>query len=108
MNSTEEWLMRPGGLARRLRELRQHSGQTGHVLAENLGWTQPRISKIENGKQLPTVADVEAFAKACGADQTTVQELLISRAEAVRIHRDWRKRVRSGQKSIQHDYDRLA
>lgn len=58
--------------------LRRASGATGAQFAERLGagWGQPKVSKIETGKQLPTAADVEAWAAAARADPAELLELL--------------------------------
>jgi hypothetical protein len=58
--------------------LRLITGATGAQFAERLGkgWRQPRISKIETGKQLPTRADIEAWAGATNADPTELLDLL--------------------------------
>jgi transcriptional regulator with XRE-family HTH domain len=55
--------------------LRLATGATGAQFAQRLGegWRQPRVSKIETGKQLPTTADVKAWA---AATQTHPDELL--------------------------------
>ena len=65
-------------LTERLRELRRSTGTTGAQFAERLGegWRQPRVSKIETGKQLPTPHDVRAWAAATEADPGELLELL--------------------------------
>jgi len=65
-------------LAERLRQLRVATGATGAQFAERLGegWRQPRVSKIETGKQLPTVDDVHAWAQATNADPAELLDLL--------------------------------
>jgi transcriptional regulator with XRE-family HTH domain len=65
-------------LAERLRNLRLASGATGAQFAVRLGegWRQPRVSKIETGKQLPTAADINAWAAATGADPAELLDLL--------------------------------
>jgi transcriptional regulator with XRE-family HTH domain len=65
-------------LSERLRQLRRVSGATGAQFAERLGpgWTQPRVSKIETGKQLPSTTDIEAWAAATEADAAELLELL--------------------------------
>lgn len=59
-----------GELGSRLRALRERTGMTGAEFAAALGgnWRQPKISKIENGRQLPTEAEVLAWAAATGSD----------------------------------------
>jgi transcriptional regulator with XRE-family HTH domain len=58
------------GLGKHLKDLRERAGMSGTELARALGsgWQQPKVSRIESGAQLPSVADVEAWARAVGAD----------------------------------------
>uniref|UniRef100_UPI0012FF3C47 helix-turn-helix domain-containing protein n=1 Tax=Streptomyces exfoliatus TaxID=1905 RepID=UPI0012FF3C47 len=49
-------------LGARLRELRAEGGLTGRELAGRLAWGQSKVSKLENGKQTPAVADLTAWA----------------------------------------------
>jgi transcriptional regulator with XRE-family HTH domain len=65
-------------LTQRLRELRRRSGATGAEFAAQLGdgWGQPKVSKIETGKQLPTTDDVSAWAAATNADPDELLDLL--------------------------------
>src|SRR5712691_5219613 len=71
-------------LADRLRQLRQRAGLTGTRLAELSGMSQSKVSKIENGRQLPTAADIEAIAQALGLKDEVVEELA-SGAERLRV-----------------------
>jgi transcriptional regulator with XRE-family HTH domain len=61
-----------------LRQLRRSTGATGAQFAERLGegWGQPKVSKIETGKQLPSPADISAWAAAADADPLELLELL--------------------------------
>lgn len=108
MRSIEEWLNRPGGLARQLRELRLAADLTGTRMAKALGWTQSKISKIETGRQMPTEDDVLAWAGSCHATDEFTQALLVLLVEAQGLHREWRQQVRLGQAAIQRNYDELA
>jgi transcriptional regulator with XRE-family HTH domain len=65
-------------LTERLRHLRRSTGATGAQFAARLGegWAQPKVSKIETGKQLPTAEDIEDWAGAIGADPAELLELL--------------------------------
>ena len=65
-------------LTQRLRQLRRSTGATGAEFAARLGdgWGQPKVSKIETGKQLPTGDDVNAWAAATGADAAELLDLL--------------------------------
>jgi transcriptional regulator with XRE-family HTH domain len=104
-NPTEAWSLRPGGLARQLRKLREDAGLTGSALAAKVGWTQPKVSKIDNGRQLPTNEEVRAYALAVGADEATLQELLELRSQANAISREWRQGRAEGQAAFQRTYD---
>jgi len=65
-------------LTERLRQLRRATGATGAQFAARLGegWAQPKVSKIETGKQLPTAEDVEAWATVTHADRKELLDLL--------------------------------
>lgn len=69
-------------LAQRLRSLREQERISGSRLARQLGWVQPRVSRLETGKQLPTDKDIDAWVAALGADRAVADELrqLMSRA----------------------------
>jgi transcriptional regulator with XRE-family HTH domain len=70
-------------LGARLRELRGGIGQV--ALAEQLsqatepgesgGWSQSKVSKVENGKHLPTPDEIRAWARLTGADPAELLEL---------------------------------
>lgn len=108
MNSIEVWLTQPGGIAPRLRGIREEAGLTGTVLAGMLGWPQSKISKLENGKQTPTAVDIAAWVRVCRGSEDAVLELQAALDEAEELRRDWRTQARRGQVGIQHDYDELA
>ncbi len=61
-----QWLTQEGGLAQRLRQLRSAAGFRGNELAERLGWHPSKVSRLENGRTMPTRADIESWAEACG------------------------------------------
>lgn len=62
-------------LASRLRALRAAAGLSGNRLAQQLGWPQPRVSKLETGKQIPTEDDLDAWLAATGARNEQAMEL---------------------------------
>lgn len=107
MQPTGEWLNRPGGLAERLQRMRKAAGLTGVQLAGQAGWPRPKISKLENGKQMPTEADIRAWASLCGREDETAS-LLAVLAEAQSVHRQYRHRVGRGHAAIQQELDRLV
>jgi DNA-binding XRE family transcriptional regulator len=104
-NPTEAWSIQPGGLARELRRLREEAGMTGTALAEKLGWPQPRVSKIENGRQLPSEDDIRSWVWAAGGDNEIVTALVELRSRANAISREWRHSRTGGQEAIQQTYD---
>jgi transcriptional regulator with XRE-family HTH domain len=66
-----------GALGQRLRAAREASQLTGAELANRLGtgWRQPKVSKIENGRQLITVEELHAWAAATDADRAPLLAL---------------------------------
>lgn len=62
-------------LAARLRALRAAAGLSGNRLAQQLGWPQPRVSKLETGKQIPTEDDLDAWVTATGSKGEHAAEL---------------------------------
>ncbi len=103
-----EWLTQPGGLAERLRGLREAAGLTGDQLAKRLGWTRTKVPKIENGHQMPSRADVVDWVRACGQPDGTADELLSMLAEGQIIHRQWRHELRRGHAAVQENWDRMV
>jgi transcriptional regulator with XRE-family HTH domain len=79
-------------LAARLRALREAAGLSGSQLAKALGpgWRQPKVSRIENGQQLPTQDEIEAWALEVAADPAP---LLALRAKASAEFESWRERA---------------
>jgi transcriptional regulator with XRE-family HTH domain len=63
-------------LASALREARRGAGLTGERLAARCGISQSKISKIETGKVLPSVTDVERILTTLGTRQDLTNELL--------------------------------
>lgn len=61
-----------------LRAARRSAGLTGTGLAERLGpgWGQPKVSKIESGRQFPSEAEARAWAKATQVDPSELLDLL--------------------------------
>ena len=107
-SNLEQWLSKPDGLAVRLRALRAQTGRSGKELAAALGWQPSKVSRLENGRQTPTVADLDAWASVCGADSAQTGELHRLLEEALTTQRDWRRRMRVGQAEVQADYNALT
>ena len=107
MQPIEEWLNRPGGLAWRLRDLRMAAGLTGERLAEQAGWDRTKVSKLENGRQMPTRDDITAWTRAAGHPEA-VPDLLDMLAEGRATHQQWKHRLRTGHAALQGDFDALV
>lgn len=109
MHPTDRKLSQPGGLAEQLYRMRKAAGLTGDQLAGALGWGEKtgrtKVSKIENGKQVPSREEVRAWATAAGHAEAA-DDLLDMLADVQAVHRNWRGQLRRGHAAIQDDYDR--
>lgn len=108
MESLEEWLTQPEGLATRLHALRAQAGLSGKQIADANNWAQSKVSRIEAGKQMPSAGDIEAWASTCGASAGTVQDLLRGRERARIWHETFKNRMRRGQEAVQESYNDLV
>jgi len=104
---TRDWLTRPGGLAHRLKLMREAAGLTGEQLAEATQWDRTKVSKIENGRTYPTAADIRRWAAACG-QRGAADELVALGEEGQALHTQWRQRLHGGQVAIQTEWDELV
>ncbi|MGC3864585.1 helix-turn-helix domain-containing protein [Micromonospora chersina] len=87
--------------------LRAQAGLSGKQLAEANGWAPSKVSRLENGRQMPAPANLYAWAHACGAD-AAAQDLLRMLGEIQAVHRDWRRRMRQGQAAVQDSNNQLV
>ncbi|WP_329563783.1 helix-turn-helix domain-containing protein [Kitasatospora sp. NBC_01266] len=87
-------------LGLRLRELRTEGGLTGRQLAERLGWTQSKVSKLETGRQTATHDDLKAWAE--GVEQPAAEGELAARLRVLESHsRSWRRQLAAGHRPVQ-------
>jgi len=97
-------------LGRRLRELRFESPDgrlTGTELAQRLGWTQSKVSKLENGRQTPTDDDLRAWAQAVG--QPAFSGELLARLKGFESHiRSWQRQLAAGHAPVQETWNALV
>jgi transcriptional regulator with XRE-family HTH domain len=108
VNPIEEWLTQANGLASRLRALRTQAGLSGKDLAESVDWQPSKVSRLENGRQLPSPTDIDTWTRACGAAEETTRDLTRLLSEAQNMHHDWRRRMRRGQRAVQASYNKLV
>ncbi len=105
MNPTDELAKR---LAGRLRDLRKAAGLSQGQMAEHLGSTQSKPTKIETGRTAPDAGDVAAWARITGASEDETRELLALQAEIEAVAQEWRTKFRRGQHLTQREYDQMA
>jgi transcriptional regulator with XRE-family HTH domain len=83
----------------RLRELRKDAGLTGRALASLVGCHYTKVSRIENGGQAPSDAEIRAWCRACHADDQLPD--LIAAARAVEsMYLEWRRQTRTGMRRL--------
>jgi transcriptional regulator with XRE-family HTH domain len=63
-------------LASTLRAARETTGLRQQQFADRLGWHQTKVARFENGRRLPSEADLAAWAQATGHDVTEWLPLL--------------------------------
>ncbi|MEV4261344.1 helix-turn-helix transcriptional regulator [Kribbella sp. NPDC049584] len=86
-------------LGLRLRSLRLDAGLTARELASATAWHFTRISKIENGIQRPTDADIRTWCAVCAADGEVAD--LIAQARSIEsMYMEFRHRTRTGLKQL--------
>jgi len=83
-------------LAVALRDLRRASGLSGERLARRCHMSQSKVSRIETGRLLPSVVDVDRILRALDIDQPTRAELLALARVANTEYQDIRASVRRG------------
>jgi transcriptional regulator with XRE-family HTH domain len=98
-----------GALGQRLRAAREESGLTGADLANQLGsgWRQPKVSKIETGRQLITIEELQAWAGVTGADPVPLLALREKAAAEYASHQE-RQAAAGGIIPIQDEITALA
>lgn len=87
---------------------RVQAGLSGKQLADANGWAQSKVSRIENGQQMPSAEDIQAWGRTCNAGEEAVRELLRKREEARVAHATFRGRMRRGQARVQKSYNDLV
>lgn len=93
-------------VGRRLKELRQDAGLTVVELADRCGWHYAKTSRVENARTAPSVADIRAWCRACGADDQA-EGLVVASRNAESMYTEWRTQVRAGLKALQGMEPRL-
>ena len=92
-------------LAAALGDLRKAAGLSGERLAVRCGMSQSKVSRIENGRLLPSVVDVQMILDALGVDAEIREDLLRLARVANAEYQDVRAFVRRG---LHHRQRQLA
>lgn len=71
-------------LAAELRRLRERAQLTGDEIAERLGWSASKVSRIENARQAPRLGDVRSLLDLYGIEGDHRDQLLQLARDAVR------------------------
>lgn len=82
-------------LGRRLRELREQTGDNGKQFAARLDWDPAKVSRLENGRRAPSLTDVTEWARAAGQSEA-VDELRVMAAALEEMYATWRRQFRAG------------
>ena len=94
-------------LASALRDLRTDAGLSTTQLANQLGWSQSKVSKTELGRSLPQPGDVETWARATGAGAELRGELVEIASRAALQATEWRRELAPGRRRKQEEIQRL-
>ncbi len=87
-------------LGKRLRELRNDAGITGRELAESLSWPASKVSKLENGRQAPSVQDIRDWTRITGSE-SEAKALLAALHNLEIQHAEWQSQLRQGLRPLQ-------
>lgn len=101
------WLTRSDGLATRLRHARGSVSQAR--FAEPLGWAPSKVTRIEQGIQVPTSKDIDEWAEQAGLDEIQRGQLQAMLEEFHSMRSSFRDRMKQegGQEAVQQGYNDL-
>jgi transcriptional regulator with XRE-family HTH domain len=94
-------------LATALRDLRRATGLSGQALGARVYMSQTKISRIETGRIIPSITDVELIVYALGVDPERSRELVSMARVANTEFRPGRLRARAGPAVRQRDLQAL-
>ena len=95
------------GLAAAIRELRKKAGLTGERLGARCAMSQSKISKIETGRMIPSVVDVERILRALDAPPDVLAEVTALARLANTEFQDVRSLLRKGLEKKQSELSSL-
>jgi hypothetical protein len=78
------------------------------VLAARLGWAHSKVSKLENGRQMPSDGDVRAWCQACGPAGLEELAVILSALHTLETrHAEWKRLLGGGAHGHQDTLTRL-
>ena len=89
-------------LGGRLRDIRKDARVSGRQLGSLTGWHFTKISKIEHGRTMPSVTDIELWCFHCGAD-SQIPDLTATARGIEKMYVELKRLLRSGTASYQRE-----
>ncbi|MGH3940041.1 MAG: helix-turn-helix domain-containing protein [Pseudonocardiaceae bacterium] len=83
----------------RLREIRKEANLTGRELAVDIGCHYTKISRIENGGQVPSAENIKAWCRTCRAEDQ-IPDLIATARTIESMYVEWRRQTRSGMRRL--------
>lgn len=103
MSVLDQASLRRQRLGQALRELRERAGLSGAELARRTGIGQPRVSRIEHGRLLPSEVDLDRWLEASGASASDRANLVRIREQVTTETVTWRRYLRGGLQAVQDE-----
>lgn len=94
-------------LASTLKNLRVDAGLSTTKLANELGWSQSKVSKTETGRTMPAPEDVDAWCRHVNAAAAVREELVGIATAAAAQATEWRRELAPGRRRKQDDIRRM-
>jgi len=91
-----------------LRQLRQQARLSGRALADQVGWSQAKVSRIENAEVATTLEDVETLLEHLRVPVRRRREILVLAREAGEAAARWRPATRAGPSRTRTQLDTLV
>ncbi|WP_106396995.1 Scr1 family TA system antitoxin-like transcriptional regulator [Actinocorallia populi] len=91
-------------LAARLRQLLAESPLNTISLAAEVGWAKSKVSKIQNGVQIPTERDIRVWCTATGNPES-VPDLIAAVRNIDDLYIQWRRIEQTGLRRVQESFN---
>jgi len=91
-------------LAARLRQLLAESPLNTVTLAAEVGWAKSKVSKIQNGVQIPTEKDIRVWCTATG-NAESIPDLIAAVRNIDDLYIQWRRIEQTGLRRVQESFN---